>query len=71
VRCSGCSGPTTLGCWCGRASRSTASIGLADASADELLAAIAAHPILLERPILVVGDRAVVARPPERALDLL
>jgi arsenate reductase len=36
-----------------------------------LLEAIAAHPILLERPIFVVGDRAVIARPPERILELL
>jgi arsenate reductase (glutaredoxin) len=35
------------------------------------LPAIAEHPILLERPILVVGGRAVVARPPERVLELL
>ena len=41
------------------------------ASADRLLEAITEHPILLERPILVVGDRAVIARPPERVLDLL
>jgi arsenate reductase len=36
-----------------------------------LLEAIAAHPRLLERPILVAGERAVVGRPPERILSLL
>lgn len=46
-------------------------LGLDDASPDELLQAIAEHPILLERPIVVRGDRAVIARPPERVLDLL
>ncbi len=40
-------------------------------SDDEILAAMAAHPILIERPILVRGARAVVGRPPERVLDLL
>ncbi len=48
-----------------------AELGLADASAAQLLEAIARHPILLERPIFVVGDRAVIARPPERLLELL
>ncbi len=38
---------------------------------DELLRALALHPRILERPILVGGDRAVVARPAERVLDLL
>ena len=42
-----------------------------DRSRGELLEAITQHPILLERPIFVVGDRAVIARPPERVLDLL
>jgi arsenate reductase len=48
-----------------------ATLGLADLSGEGLLEAIAAHPILLERPIVVRGDRAVIARPPELLLDLL
>jgi arsenate reductase len=46
-------------------------LGLAGASADEILRAMAEHPILIERPIVIRGDRAVVARPPEKVLDLL
>ena len=38
---------------------------------SELLDAIVAHPILLERPIFVHHGRAVIGRPPERVLDLL
>lgn len=45
--------------------------GLEDASDDELLDALAAHPRLIERPVVIRGGRAVVARPPEKALDLL
>lgn len=48
-----------------------AALGLEEATADELLDAIVSHPILLERPIFVSGDRAVIARPPERLLELL
>ena len=46
-------------------------LNLATASDDELLSAVATHPILLERPIVVVGERAVIARPPERLLEIL
>jgi arsenate reductase (glutaredoxin) len=42
----------------------------AGASEDEIVAAMAARPELLQRPIVVRGDRAVLARPPERVLEL-
>jgi arsenate reductase len=46
--------------------------GLGPGASDEaLLDALAAHPILLERPILVRGRRAALGRPPERLLELL
>ena len=38
---------------------------------DELIDAIVQHPILLQRPIVVRGNRAVVARPPDRVKELL
>ena len=40
-------------------------------SSDAVLAAMADSPILMERPILVRGDRAKVGRPPEDVLALL
>lgn len=46
-------------------------LGLADADPDALLDALAENPILIERPIVLVGERAVVGRPPERVLELL
>jgi arsenate reductase len=42
-----------------------------DSSEDEILDAMAEHPILIERPIVVRGLRAVVGRPPEAVLELL
>jgi arsenate reductase len=48
-------------------------LGLADTSLsdEQLLQAIAAHPQLLQRPIVVNGGRAVIARPPELLDSLL
>ena len=48
-----------------------AELNLDAADRDQLLDAMAAHPILIQRPIVIHGDRAVVARPPERLLELL
>ncbi|NLT06691.1 MAG: arsenate reductase [Solirubrobacterales bacterium] len=38
---------------------------------DAIVAAMAERPELLQRPIVVNGDRAVLARPIERALEIL
>lgn len=48
-------------------------LGLADpARTDaELIAAIAAHPVLLNRPIVTTPRGALLCRPPERVLELL
>lgn len=40
-------------------------------SEADYLAALAAHPILMERPVVIKGAKAVIARPPENLLTLL
>ena len=42
-----------------------------DAPADELVALMASAPIVIERPIVVIGGRARIGRPPERVLELM
>ena len=50
-----------------------AELGVASFEDDDerVIAAMVDHPELLQRPVVVSGDRAVLARPPERALELL
>ena len=50
-----------------------AELGLDNAalSDDEIFAAIAAHPVLIERPIVVSPKGARLCRPVEKALDVL
>jgi arsenate reductase len=43
----------------------------ADLSKAEIAQAIARHPILLQRPIVVAGKKAAIGRPPEAVLPLL
>jgi arsenate reductase (glutaredoxin) len=38
---------------------------------DELIALMSAHPELVQRPIVVLGERALLARPVECVLELL
>ena len=40
-------------------------------SRDAVVAVLLEHPELMERPVVFVGERAVIARPSEKVLDLL
>ncbi|MBI5618488.1 MAG: arsenate reductase (glutaredoxin) [Gammaproteobacteria bacterium] len=48
-------------------------LGLDDpeTSDAEIIAAMAAHPVLIERPIVVHGRRAALGRPPQNVLAIL
>jgi len=48
-------------------------LGLDDKSLtqDALIAAMAEHPRLIERPVIVHGERAAIGRPPEKVLEIL
>lgn len=43
----------------------------AESDPAAILDALAEHPILIQRPVLVVGGEAVIARPAKRVLELI
>lgn len=46
-------------------------LGAREVDDDEAIRLMAEHPPLMQRPVVERGDRAVLARPVERALELL
>jgi arsenate reductase len=46
-------------------------LGEREVDDDEAIALMAEHPELMQRPVVVRGDRAVLGRPVERVLELL
>ena len=46
-------------------------INLSDADEDRLIKALSAHPILIERPIVINGPHARIGRPPSNVIDIL
>ena len=46
-------------------------LGGGDVSDEQLVGAMVAHPVLIERPIVVSGGKARLGRPPEQVLEIL
>ncbi len=46
-------------------------LNLDSASEEELLDAMSKHPKLIQRPVLVKGNKAVLCRPSEKAMEII
>ena len=42
-----------------------------DLNREQLIQAMIDNPILIERPIIINGNKATIGRPPEKVLDIL
>lgn len=46
-------------------------LGLSLDNECQILQAMLKEPILMQRPIVTCGDKAIIARPPEKVLELI
>ena len=45
--------------------------GISMLEGDELLRGICNNPLTMQRPIIISGNKAIIARPPEKLVDFL